>query len=85
MKRKLTLEQKINRRQKINRTAMDRIGDSVKSIDRLAELAKEKKSIYAANCWGLIPAIAVMNMAACRVYSAIKDRRIYEYNPGKSN
>jgi hypothetical protein len=76
---KLTLQQKCDRRSKINRTARLRLGCKVSSIDHLAMLAANKRSVYCHDTWGLLPAIVVMNMIAGLVYLTIKRGRMFEY------
>lgn len=77
---KLTLEQKCERRRKVNETAAKHLGAQVRSIEWLEVLAQLKKSVYCRGCWGLLPAVVVMNMAASQVHRAIKNREIFEYN-----
>jgi hypothetical protein len=77
---KLTLKQKCERRTKTNRTASAKRGACVKSIEHLAKLAEEKRSVYCRGCWGLLPAIVVMNMRTGAVYDAIKGGSVFEYS-----
>lgn len=78
---KLTTEQKYNRRCKVNQTARQRTGASIRSLDRLSELAGKRKSVFYAGCWGLLPAVAVMNMPATLVHRAIVSGGLFEYSP----
>jgi hypothetical protein len=65
-----------------NRTARHRARDPVKSVEELARLAEQKRSVYCWNCWGLLPAAVVMNMAASQVYFAISRGMVLRYVPG---
>ena len=67
-----------------NRTARCRTGDPVKSVEELARLAEQKRSVYCWNCWGLLPAVVVMNMAASQVYFAVSRGMVLRYVPGGS-
>jgi hypothetical protein len=78
---KLTLKQKIERRIKTNRTASARLGKSVESVEHLERLVEAKRSVYCRGCWGLLPAIVLMNMRLGAVYSAIKAGCVFEYRP----
>ena len=77
---KLTIKQKCERRTKTNRTASAKCGACVKSIEHLAKLAEEKRAVYCNGCWGLLPAIVVMNMRTGAVYDAIKKGGVFEYS-----
>lgn len=77
---KLTLEQQCDRRAKVNRIASMRCGAPVKSMEHLDALAYAKRSVYCCNCWGLLPAVAVMNMRAKSVLDAIKSGWVFEYS-----
>lgn len=76
----LTVDQKIERRAAVNRTARLRIGAKVPTVERLAELAEQKRSVYVANSWGLLPAVVVMNMPAVLVCKAIKRGCVFYYD-----
>ncbi len=78
---KLTLDQIIARRQKVNETAKKHVGVQVSSIYHLQLLAERKRSVFHAGCWGrgLLPAIVVMNMSASMVLSIIDSGRLFEY------
>lgn len=76
----LSLEQCVLRRAKINRTASLRLGKRVRSVEALAALASAKRSVYHRGCWGLLPAIVVMNMHAGQVLYAIQNGYLFEYN-----
>jgi hypothetical protein len=77
---KLTLEQKIVRRRKVNENAKHRLGARVCSIDQLQQLAECRTSVFHTGCWGLLPAAVVMNMAASCVLRAIQSKMLFEYN-----
>lgn len=74
---KLTLKQKIERREKTNRTAAASYTEPVASIEELAALARTKRSVYHQGAWGLLPASVVMNMSALCVYNAIKSGKLF--------
>ncbi len=76
---KLTPDQKIARRQKVNETAKKHVGVQVSSIYHLQLLAERKRSVFHTGCWGLLPAIVVMNMSASVVLSVIDSGRLFEY------
>lgn len=76
---KLSLEQQIARRTKTNATARKRIGRKVTSIEQLHSIALQKRSVFIDGCWGLLPAVVVMNMTASRVLSAIHAGRVFFY------
>jgi len=57
-----------------------RRGVRLNSIDELQILATNKKSVYCRNCWGLLPAVVVMNMAAIQVHRAITQGEIWTYH-----
>ena len=83
--RKLSVGQIVARRRKVNAGARTRTGKRVRSVERLAELARERKSVYCDNCLGLLPAVVVINMSAGQVYEMIQGRRIYGYKPKGGN
>lgn len=78
---KLSLEQKVARRRKTNTTAKKRIGRKVTSIEQLHAIALQKRSVFIEGCWGLLPAVVVMNMTASRVLSQIHAGRVFFYKP----
>jgi len=77
---KLTLEQKVDRRNKINMTAACRCGKQVTSVEQLMDLVAQKRSVWLRN-GGLLPAIVVANMATSQVYLRIKSGGMFEYIP----
>ncbi len=81
--KKLTLEQQIVRRRKVNENAKQRLGARVCSIDQLQQLADCKSSVFHTGCWGLLPAVVVMNMTASSVLRAINSRSLFEYDRHK--
>ena len=76
---KLTLEQKCQRRTKVNATAANNLGPKITSVERVAQLADEKKSVFSCNTWGLLPAVVVMNMATSQVHRAVTSGSLFEY------
>ncbi len=77
---KLTLEQQITRRRKVNETAKKHLGAPVRSMERLQYLAECRSSVFQTGCWGLLPARVVMNMAASQVLRAILSETLFEYD-----
>lgn len=73
------LRRSIARRDKANDTARERAGRPVRSIEELASLARDRRAVFCRNCWGLLPAVAVMNMAANQVHRAIQAGEIRRY------
>ncbi len=77
---KMTLQAIVARRDKVNLAARQKLGERVKSVEELAFYANMRRSVVCMNCWGLLPARVVMNMAASCVLCEIQGKRIYLYN-----
>jgi len=77
----MTPAQIVQKQSKRNATARYQLGKQVHSVDQLAALASERRSVYCDNAWGLIPAVFVMNMITSVVLREINAMRVFEYNP----
>lgn len=53
-------------------------GLRIDSIERLAELAAQRRSVWHHN-WGTKPAVVIMNMQACIVWKAVQDGGLHEW------
>ena len=69
----------IERRRKVNATAAKCAGRPVRSVEELAALARDRRSVFHEGAWGLLPALVVMNMAASQVHAAIQSGRLRRY------
>jgi hypothetical protein len=76
---KLSLEQIVKRRAKVRVTASKNKGRPVRSVEQLAVLAHQRKSVYCDNCWGLLPAVCVLNMAASVVHRELRRGVVFQY------
>ncbi len=81
----MTLQQLIARRDKTNETAKKHLGARVCSMDQLQQLAECKASVFHTRCWGLLPAVVVMNMTASSVLRAIQNKTLFEYEKPTKN
>jgi hypothetical protein len=75
------LRRTVERRRKTNATAATRAGRPVRSVEELAALARDRRSVFCVGAWGLLPAVVVMNMAASQVHRAIQSGRMRRYTP----
>lgn len=83
--RKMTLQKKIERREKVNAAARKNLGARVCTMDQLQQLAECKSSVFHTGCWGLLPAVVVMNMTASSVLRAIQNKSLFEYQKPTKN